>query len=64
MSNVEVLLTRRQIAERTGLTLQTIKTYRRDGIMPEPDAFYERTPLWRVSTIDTWRKTQQGKDEQ
>lgn len=50
------LLTRREVAEFTGLTLETIKTYRRDGVMPEPDLYVDRKPLWKESTIIRWRK--------
>lgn len=49
------LLTREQVAAATGLTLQTIKTYRRDGLMPKEDVKYGPTPLWKESTIKRWR---------
>jgi hypothetical protein len=55
MSNIEVLMTRQGVADYLGLTLETIKTYRREGVMPEADIAYARTPLWRKSTIDNWR---------
>ena len=55
MSNVELLMTRSGVAEYTGLTIETIKTYRRDGVMPEPDVIYDQKPLWRRSTIDAGR---------
>jgi hypothetical protein len=56
MSNVELLMTRSDVAAYTGLTIETIKTYRRDGVMPEPDHIYDQKPLWKRSTIDAWRK--------
>jgi len=56
MSNVEILMSRRDVAVYTGLTIETIKTYRRDGVMPLPDHVYETKPLWKKSTIDAWRK--------
>jgi len=56
MSNVELLMTRSDVAAYTGLTIETIKTYRRDGVMPEPDYIYDQKPLWKRSTIDAWRK--------
>ena len=49
-------LTRKQVAVLTGLTIETIKTYRRDGIMPEADLYVDRKPLWKESTIIKWRK--------
>ena len=55
MSNVELLMTRQGVADYLGLTLETIKTYRREGVMPEADIKYSSTPLWRKSTIDLWR---------
>jgi hypothetical protein len=56
MGNVELLMTRQGVADYLGLTLETIKTYRREGVMPVEDVLYERTPLWRKETIDNWRK--------
>lgn len=56
MSNVEILMTRREISELTGLTMNTLKTYTHLGLMPEPDVVYERTPLWKKKTITKWRE--------
>lgn len=49
------LLTVKQVAEVTGLAVGTITAYRNRGQMPEPDAVYGRTPVWRESTIRKWR---------
>jgi predicted DNA-binding transcriptional regulator AlpA len=51
----ERLLTRQDVADLTGLTIQTIKTYRRNGTMPEHDYVIGRTPVWLESTIQKWR---------
>ena len=52
---MDELLTRDQVAELTGLTIETIKTYRRDKLMPDADRFFGRTPVWKMSTITAWR---------
>ena len=54
MSNVNVLLTRKQVAEITGLALETVKAYRAEHRLPEADVMYERTPLWREQTSREW----------
>jgi hypothetical protein len=53
---MENLLTRAQVAELLGLSIEAIKQHRRRKTMPEPDVTYGRTPLWRVETIKAWRK--------
>ena len=55
MGNMELLMTRQGVADYLGLTLETIKTYRREGVMPDADVLYSRTPLWKKATIDNWR---------
>lgn len=52
---MERLMTRQDVADATGLTLQTIKTYRHKKLMPDPDYMIGRTPVWKVQTIDKWR---------
>jgi predicted DNA-binding transcriptional regulator AlpA len=50
-------LTSRDIAEQTGLKLDTIYTYRQRKTLPEPDYTIGRTPLWKQSTIDEWNSS-------
>ncbi len=54
MSNVTVLLSRRDVAELMGLNVETIKYHRGTGNMPDPDYLVDQKPLWRRDTIDQW----------
>ena len=54
MSNVKVLLSRRDVAELLGLNVETIKYHRAGGTMPDPDYIVDQKPLWRRDTIDQW----------
>ena len=54
MTNVNVLLSRRDVAKIMGLSVETIKTHRADGAMPDPDYVVDQKPLWRRETIDQW----------
>lgn len=51
-----VYLTSKQIAELLGVSPKTISAYKARGQMPAPDREYGRTPLWKYSTIQEWRK--------
>jgi predicted DNA-binding transcriptional regulator AlpA len=45
------------VAERTGLTLNTVKAYSQiPGRLPEPDAMIGRVKGWLPKTIDAWIK--------
>ena len=57
MSNMNVLLSRRDVAELMGLNVETIKYHRGRGSMPEPDHVIDDKPLWRRDTIDQWIAT-------
>ena len=54
MSNVNVLLSRRDVAELMGLNVETIKYHRATGGMPAPDYIVDQKPLWRRDTIEHW----------
>jgi len=54
MSNMQVLLSRRDVAELLGLNVETIKYHRAGGTMPDPDLIIDDKPLWRRDTIDGW----------
>lgn len=49
-------LSRLAVAERLGLQPKTLDTYRRRGIMPEPDGMIGRSPWWYSDTITSWDK--------
>ena len=54
MSNVSVLLSRRDVAKLLGLNVETIKYHRAGGTMPDPDLVIDQKPLWRRDTIERW----------
>ena len=56
---MERLLTRRDIADRYGLSIESIKAYRarEQCSFPREDIMAGRTPLWFESTIEKWRPT-------
>lgn len=47
-----------EVAERTGLTLNTIKSYSQNTPrrMPDPDAMIGRVKGWLPATIDEWHQ--------
>lgn len=61
------------VAEYIGLTYMTVRGYHshaeqrrqrgtsRPGDLPPPDAYFGRTPVWRVSTIDRWNARRPGR---
>ena len=51
----EQYLTTTEIAIALGITRDTISAYKSRGQMPQPDKTFGRTPLWKLSTIQTWR---------
>lgn len=50
-----------EVAERTGMSAETIRSYTRDGYMPAPDAVIGRTSGWTERTIDAWAADRPGK---
>jgi predicted DNA-binding transcriptional regulator AlpA len=47
-------LTSKEIAEQTGLKIDTIYTYRQRKTLPDPDHMIGRVPVWKQETIDEW----------
>jgi len=52
--NDEPLLGYREIAEQIGVSMATLRNYRRRGYMPEPDVMLADRPRWHPSTIEKW----------
>lgn len=50
-----------EVAKRTGLTLNTVKSYSQDTPrrMPNPDAMIGRVKGWTEKTIDEWQEAKQ-----
>jgi len=49
------------IAERLGLQASTVRMYRSEGRLPEPDAMTGPTPGWLPETIDEWHASRPGR---
>ena len=47
-------LTWAEVAEMARLPVQTLRTYRLRGALPEPDGHLGRTPWWYRATIAHW----------
>jgi predicted DNA-binding transcriptional regulator AlpA len=47
-------LTNTDIAEITGLKLETLHSYLNRNTLPKPDKYMGRTPVWRSETITKW----------
>ena len=43
-----------EIAEMFGVHAVSVDRWRRDGILPEPDAWLRRGPVWLRETIVEW----------
>ena len=53
-SNVDRLLTRKEVEDRVGLRRSAIYAKMRDGDFPEPLQLGGRTVRWPQSEIETW----------
>ena len=52
-------LTTTDIAQQTGLKIDTIYTYRKRNTLPEPDHQIGKVPLWTKETVDNWLKNRE-----
>jgi predicted DNA-binding transcriptional regulator AlpA len=43
-----------EVAERVGLSVNTVKSYRTKGMLPTPDATVGDVQGWLPATIDEW----------
>ncbi|WP_420039049.1 helix-turn-helix transcriptional regulator [Gordonia sp. MP11Mi] len=53
-------LSRAELGERTGLTINTINSYARKRLLPEPDAMIGDREGWTEATIDEWVANRPG----
>lgn len=58
--STKVYLSLADIAERLGIGASTVRTYRSQGRLPEPDAMTGPTPGWLPATIDRWLEQRPG----
>lgn len=54
------LMDSRRVAERLGVKIGTIQAYRARGLMPGPDDWFGRSPVWRADTIEAWIASRPG----
>ncbi|QDP60661.1 MAG: hypothetical protein Unbinned1469contig1000_40 [Prokaryotic dsDNA virus sp.] len=54
MVDFENVLGIKEIAQLTGLKEQTIRQYKSDGKLPDPDAVISGNPLWNKVSILDW----------
>ena len=47
-------LTNTDIAELTGLKVETLHSYLSRTTLPKPDKYMGRTPVWKTETIKQW----------
>lgn len=50
----------RDVATFTGLSWDTVRTYRRTGVLPEPDGLDGHRPWWRQTTIEQWDQSRRS----
>ncbi|OZE38126.1 hypothetical protein CH256_08110 [Rhodococcus sp. 05-2254-6] len=53
-------LSRGEIADKLGVSLDAVKQYQRKSYLPEPDATVGRNQGWLESTIDEWHASRPG----
>lgn len=49
-----------QVADMLGLDPATVRSYRRDGYLPQPDAVIGDRPGWTEETIRRWQESRPG----
>lgn len=54
-------LSRGEIAELLGISLDTLKGYDKRGLLPEPDALVGRNQGWLESTVTEWNNSRPGR---
>lgn len=59
--DIHDVLTIHMVAERMGIDVTTAQRYRYRGLLPVPDAFIGRYPLWRATTIDRFMASRPGR---
>jgi hypothetical protein len=55
VDNLPELVGVREIAERTGLSYEAVRSRKARGELPDPDYVLATGPIWRAEIIDDWR---------
>lgn len=50
-----------EAAKRVGITTDTFHSYRKKGLVPDPDAMIGTVRGWLPETIDAWQKNRPGR---
>ena len=50
-----------EFADRAGLSVATMKSYLRKGLLPDPDALVGRNLGWKAETVDYWIHNRLGR---
>ena len=64
MSQLNNLLTTRDVAAQSGTKQNTINSLIARGAMPKPDGYIGRTALWHINTITQWLASRPGTGHQ
>lgn len=51
------MMTMAQVAETVGLTVTSVRTFRKRGVFPQPDGYFGREPWWKAETVSAWQET-------
>lgn len=51
---MDTMLTTADFARLAGLKPDTIRVFRKRGVIPAPDGYLERTPYWFAATVENW----------
>lgn len=54
------LLDVRRLAERLDVKVSTVRAYRSRGLLPEPDEWFGRSPVWTPGAIEAWIAARPG----
>lgn len=60
VEGVKGYLSYKELAERTGLPVATLRRYKRRGDLVEPDEYVGRSPVWKEATIEAWLTSRRG----
>jgi len=57
------LMDRKQLAKELGVTMRTISTWRKNGVLPEPLVDSKNRPFWSLIQIENWQRGKLREDQ-